>query len=148
MAVKTVLMVCSVWFPCDLDLFLHRVAYRCCRCLYSTRYLTATYQRISLKSLDPRMHQRAKCKSAPFTVLMPVIYCQLLPPPREICNRHGLFVCLSVYLYVSNCGKTSERICMKFSGTVGNEPMNKWLYFGGDPNHRYGSGYGSLSRHW
>ena len=28
----------------------------------------------------------------------------------------------------------SERICMKFSGKVGNGPMNKWLNFGGDPD--------------
>jgi len=33
---------------------------------------------------------------------------------------------------------------MKFSGKVGNEPMNKLLNFGGDPDH----GSGSLSRHW
>ena len=25
---------------------------------------------------------------------------------------------------------------MKFSGKFGNEPMNKWLNFGGDPDHR------------
>jgi len=30
--------------------------------------------------------------------------------------------------------KTSERICSKFSGKVGNRPMNKWLKFGGDPD--------------
>jgi len=29
----------------------------------------------------------------------------------------------------------SEWICMKFSGKVGNGPMNKWLNFGGDPDH-------------
>jgi len=43
-------------------------------------------------------------------------------------------VCLSVCLFVSNFAqKTSKRICMKFSGTVGNGPMNKWLNFGGYP---------------
>jgi len=30
---------------------------------------------------------------------------------------------------------------MKFLGKVGNEPVNKWLNFGGDP--RYGSEYAS-----
>jgi len=25
---------------------------------------------------------------------------------------------------------------VKFSGKVGNEPVNKWLNFGGDPGHR------------
>ena len=28
---------------------------------------------------------------------------------------------------------------MKFSGKVGNEPMYKWLKFGGDPDHRLDS---------
>ena len=45
----------------------------------------------------------------------------------------SLFVCLSVCLFLSNFAqKTSERICMKFSGKVGNRPMNKRLNFGGD----------------
>jgi len=35
--------------------------------------------------------------------------------------------------------KTLERICTKFSGKVTNGPLNKWLNFGGDPDH--GSGY-------
>jgi len=36
---------------------------------------------------------------------------------------------------------------MKFSGKVGNGPMNKWLNFGGDPDHGSGSAfdYGSRS---
>ena len=62
-----------------------------------------------------------------------------------------LFVCLSVCLSVSNFAqKASEQICMKFSGKVGNGPMNKWLNFGGNPDHRSGNGYGSGygSRHW
>jgi len=37
---------------------------------------------------------------------------------------------------------------MKFSGKVGNEPMNNWLNFGSDPDHGTGSGSGSVSRHW
>jgi len=39
---------------------------------------------------------------------------------------------------------------MKFSGKVGNGPMNKLLNFGGDPDHGsgYGSRSGSVSRHW
>jgi len=49
-------------------------------------------------------------------------------------------VCLSVCLLATLRKKTSERICMKFSGKVGNGPTNKWLNFGGDPVH--GSEYG------
>jgi len=30
--------------------------------------------------------------------------------------------------------------CIKFSGKVGNEPMNKRLNFGGDPDHRLDTG--------
>jgi len=38
------------------------------------------------------------------------------------------------------CAKTFERVCVKFSGKVGNGPVNKRLNFGGDPDHGYGSG--------
>ena len=31
--------------------------------------------------------------------------------------------------------KTSERVCMKFSGKVDNGPMNKRLSFRGDPDY-------------
>jgi len=46
--------------------------------------------------------------------------------------------CLSVCLFDCQqlCTTTSERTCMKFSGKIGNGPMNKWLHFGGDPDHR------------
>ena len=37
-------------------------------------------------------------------------------------------------IYYQLCAKTSQRICMKFSGKVGNGPMNKWLNFDGDPD--------------
>jgi len=48
-----------------------------------------------------------------------------------------LFVCLSAS--ASNFAKqTFERICMKFSGMVGNGPVNKWLNFGGDPDRDTG----------
>jgi len=48
-----------------------------------------------------------------------------------------VLVCLFVCLFASNFAqkKTSERICMKFSPEVGNGPVNKRLYFGGDPDH-------------
>jgi len=50
------------------------------------------------------------------------------------------------------CAKASGRMCMKFSRKVGNGPMNKWLNFGGDPDHGSGNGFGygsrSVSRHW
>ena len=49
-------------------------------------------------------------------------------------------VCLSVCLSVSNCAKTSERICMKFSGKVDNGTTNKCLNSGGDPDHRLDTG--------
>jgi len=42
-----------------------------------------------------------------------------------------LIVCLSVCLLATLC-KNFERICMKFSGKVGNGPIYKWLNFGGD----------------
>jgi len=38
----------------------------------------------------------------------------------------SLFVCFSL----------SRRICLKFSRKVGNGSTNKWLNFGGDPDHR------------
>jgi len=43
-----------------------------------------------------------------------------------------IVVCLSVCWQL--CANTSERICMKFSGKVGNWPLNKRLNYGGDPN--------------
>jgi len=54
-----------------------------------------------------------------------------------------LFVCLSFGSNFSQ--KNSEWIYMKFSGKVGNGPMNKCLNFGGNPDQgsRYGSGFGS-----
>jgi len=49
----------------------------------------------------------------------------------------SLFDCLSVSNF---CAKTAERICMKFSGKVGNGPGNNWLNFGGDPGDRLDTG--------
>ena len=46
----------------------------------------------------------------------------------------SLFICWQL------CAKSSERICMNFSGKVSNEPVNKRLNFGGDPGHRLDSG--------
>jgi len=69
-----------------------------------------------------------------------------LPPPRRICNCRRLFVCLFVCLFVSNCAKTSERICMKCPQKVGNGPVNKWLNFADDPDHGSGPGYGYPDR--
>jgi len=37
---------------------------------------------------------------------------------------------------------------MKFSGTVDNEPLNKQLKFGGDPNHRLDTGIVFRIRHY
>ena len=53
----------------------------------------------------------------------------LLPLSRTICSRRCLSVCLSVSNF---CTKTSTQICMKFSGKVVNEAVNKWSNFGGD----------------
>ena len=53
----------------------------------------------------------------------------LLPPPRRIC----LFVCLLVTLHQNFRTDLHE---MKFSGKVGNGPVNKWLNFVGDPDRR------------
>jgi len=56
----------------------------------------------------------------------------LLPPPSSICNRP---------LSLSNFAqKLRKLICMNFSGKVGNGPMNKWLNFGGDPDHSLDTG--------
>ena len=60
----------------------------------------------------------------------------LLPPPRRLCNRRCLFVCLCVSL-LATLRKNFERICVKFSEKVGNWPMKKKLYFGGDPDHAW-----------
>jgi len=37
---------------------------------------------------------------------------------------------------------------MKFSGKVGNGPLNKWLNFGGDPDHRLDTGIVFRIRHY
>jgi len=55
----------------------------------------------------------------------------LLHPPRMmICNRR---CCLVVCWLL--CAKTSERICMKFSGKFGSGASNKPLNFGGYTDH-------------
>ena len=55
-----------------------------------------------------------------------------LPPPRRL---RVVSVCLFVCL-LATLRKTSERIYIKFSGKVGNGPMNNWLNCDGDPDHR------------
>ena len=65
----------------------------------------------------------------------------LLHPPTMTCNRRCcLVVCWQL------CAKTSELICMKFSGKFGSGASNRSLNFGGYPGH--GSGSGSVSRRW
>jgi len=59
----------------------------------------------------------------------------------------SLFVCLSICLIATLRKKTSERICMKFSGKVGNVPVNIRLNFGGDPDHRLDTGIVFRIRH-
>ena len=70
-----------------------------------------------------------------------------LPPPRSICTRRCLSLCLFVCL-LATLRKTSEWIYMKFSGKVGNGPVNKWLNFGGDPGHHLGKGIVFRIRHY
>ena len=48
----------------------------------------------------------------------------------KVDTQSSLFVCL----LATSC-KTSKRICMKFSGKVGNGPVNNCLNFSGDPDH-------------
>ena len=60
----------------------------------------------------------------------------LLPPPRKVmCS--SLFVCL----FVSNFAqKLWNGFAWNFQGRVVNCPMNKWLNFGGSPDHRLNTG--------
>ena len=51
-----------------------------------------------------------------------------------------VIVCLLFVSLLATSRKTCERICVKLSGKVGNGPINKWLSFGGDLDHRSGSG--------
>ena len=46
------------------------------------------------------------------------------------------------------CARTSELICMKFSGKVGNWPSNRWLNSGGDLDHRFDTGILLQIRHY
>jgi len=50
--------------------------------------------------------------------------------------RQAGYVIVVVCMFVCQqlCAKTSERTCMKFSGKVGNGPLNKRLNFGGYPD--------------
>jgi len=66
----------------------------------------------------------------------------LLHPSKRLCFRRCLSVCLFVCWQL--CAKTSERICMKFSGKVGNGPISRrwttdWI-IGRDPDHRLETG--------
>jgi len=60
-----------------------------------------------------------------------------------MCNRHCLFVCLSV----SNFAQKPERICTTFARKISNGPVNKWLNFGGDPDHLLDTGIVFRIRH-
>jgi len=50
--------------------------------------------------------------------------------------RQGNYVFVVVCLFVS----LSEPICIIFSGKVGSGQLNEWLNFGGDLDHRRGTG--------
>lgn len=54
----------------------------------------------------------------------------LLPPPRRLCVRCGLFVFLSICEFATWLQKWN---LLKVSGHVCNENRNNWLDFGGDP---------------
>jgi len=47
-----------------------------------------------------------------------------------------LFVCLFVYLCVCLLATLPKSFGMDLHMKVGNGPVNKWLNFGGDPDHR------------
>jgi len=64
----------------------------------------------------------------------------------------AFYFCQGGHVFVIVCllatlRKTSKRICMKFSGKVGKEPVNNWLNFGGDPDHRLDTGIVFRIRH-
>jgi len=59
----------------------------------------------------------------------------LLSLLHRICNCRCLSVCS-----LATLRKNFKRICMKFLGKVSNGPVNKWLNFGADPDHRLDTG--------
>jgi len=62
-------------------------------------------------------------------------------------TKEDVFSSLFVWL-LSTLRKTSKRICMKFSGKVGNGPVNKWLNFGGSPDNCLDTGIVFRIRHY
>jgi len=77
----------------------------------------------------------------------------LLPPPRRICNRRCLFVCLSFVCLFANRQTLRKDFRTDLheifrEDQVGNGPMNKWLNFGGDLDHRLDTGIVFRIRHY
>jgi len=72
--------------------------------------------------------------------IYPIIY--ILTSAKE--HIVIIVVCLSVCLLATLRKNFRIWICMKFSGKVGNGPVNKRLNFGNDPDH----GFRSVWRYW
>ena len=72
-----------------------------CRCLYLIKYPATAYQRISLKSLAPLMHQRAKCKFSicriVFITMISVICWHLRIHLCILCLRKALVKAVDFY---------------------------------------------------
>jgi len=104
------------------------------RCKVATRLLQQLYfvRNFSTAELKYKRKQLANTgiswNGSPTVVYMPVL-------GRYLHQGGYVFItiCLSVCQQLS--AKTSKPICMKFSGTVDNGPMNNWLNFGGDLDH-------------
>jgi len=88
---------------------------------YSSQYFaTAAPSEITVIGANVTACRR-NCLKRNAAIVSTASYLQLLlPPPRRICNRRCLFVCLSVSNFAQKLG-----ICMKFSGKVGNGPLAK-----------------------
>jgi len=69
----------------------------------------------------------------------------LLPPPRRICNRHCMSVCLSVCNFAQ---KLQNRFAWNFQGALAMGQVNRWLNFGGSPFHHLDTGIVFWIRHY
>ena len=77
--------------------------------------------------------------------IYPIIY--ILTSAKE--HIVIIVVCLSVCLLATLRKNFRIWICMKFSGKVGNGPVNKRLNFGDDPDHRLDTGIVfRIRRYW
>jgi len=68
------------------------------------------------------------------------------PSQSRIYIQQGGYVFIVVCVFVSNF--VQKWICMKFSGKVGNGPMNKRLNFGGNPDNHLDTSIVCRIRHY